>query len=84
MEILPSAHRHQISADDIRHAVDNAIGAINAPSQPDFTMLIGPDIVGRLLEIGVLTADDNEYVIHAMAARPKYLKVLERHQGDQR
>ena len=36
-------------------------------------MLLGPDQAAQLLEIGVLAAKDNDYVIHAMPARPKYL-----------
>ena len=69
MEILPSARKHGIGDDDIRHAVNNAIAAITTPTQADFTMLIGPDVTTRLLEIGVLAADDNDYVIHAMPVR---------------
>jgi hypothetical protein len=34
-------------------------------------MIIGPDESGRLLEIGVVADDDNDYVIYAMPARPK-------------
>jgi len=34
-------------------------------------------------EIGVVAADDNDYVIHAMPARPKYLKMFKPTRGDQ-
>jgi hypothetical protein len=44
-------------------------------------MLIGADTAGRLLEVGVLDAEDNDYVIHAMAARPKHLRLLQ-NRGD--
>lgn len=81
MEILPSARKHGIPDDDIRHALTNAVTAITTPSQPDFTMLIGPDTAGHLLEVGVLDAENNDYVIHAMPARPKYLRLLE-NRGD--
>ena len=37
-------------------------------------MLVGADHAGRLLEIGVSTADGIEFVIHAMPARDKYLR----------
>ena len=84
MEILPSAHKHGISDDDIRHAANNAIAAITNPEQPDFTMLLGPDQTGQPLEIGVLAAEDNNYVIHAMPARPKYLTIIRPKPGDQR
>ena len=46
-------------------------------------MIIGPDETGRLLEIGVVGDVDNDYVIHAMPARPKYLKLIRPHRGDQ-
>ena len=46
-------------------------------------MLIGADIAGKFLEIGVLAAEDNDYVIHAMAARSRYLKMIKPKRGDQ-
>jgi hypothetical protein len=84
VEVLPAARKHGISDDDIRHAVTNALAAITTPERPDVTMLIGPDRTTRLLEIGILAADDNDYVIHAMPARPKYLNLIEPRRGDQR
>lgn len=83
VEILPSAHKHGISDDDIRHAFENAVASITVPDQPDFSMIIGPDATGRLLEIGVVADDDNDYVIHAMPTRPKYLSLIRPHRGDQ-
>ena len=83
VEIRPSARKHGISDDDIRHAIDNAIAAITRPEQPDFTMLIGPDATARLLEVGVLETDDQDYVIHAMTARTEYLSMLETPRGDE-
>ncbi len=83
MEILPSARKHGISADDIRHGFNNAIAAITTPDQPDFTMVVGADLNGQLLEIGVLAADDNDYVIHAMPARVKHVKMIKPKRGSQ-
>ena len=83
-EIRPSARKHGVSDDDIRHAIDSAIAAITRPEQPEFTMLIGPSISARLLEIGVLETDDQDYVIHAMPAREKYLTMIEPKEGDSR
>ena len=76
VEILPSARKHGVSDDHIRHGLDNAVAAINTPDQPDFIMVIGANMNGQLLEIGVLADDDNDYVIHAMPARSKYLKMI--------
>ena len=83
MEILPRARKHRISDADIRHAFNNAVAAITAPHQPDFTMVVGADLNGQLLEIGVLAADDNDYVIHAMRARAKYVKMIKPKRGGQ-
>ena len=82
MEIRPSARKHGISDDDIRHAIDNAVAAITRPEQPDFTMSIGPDSTARLPEVGVVETDDQDYVIHAMTARNKYLNMLDKPGGD--
>jgi hypothetical protein len=35
------------------------------------------------LEIDVLAADDNDYVIHAMPARTKYVKMIKPKRGSQ-
>ncbi len=60
IQILSSARKHGIADDDIRHAIDNTVGAITTPNQPEFTMLIGPDGASRFVEIGVLSADDDD------------------------
>ena len=38
-------------------------------------MLLGPDQEAQLLELGVLAAEDNDCVMHAVPARPKYLSM---------
>lgn len=83
VEILPSARKHGVSDDDITHAVNNAIAAITRPEHPELTMLIGPAASAGLLEIGVVETDDQDYVIHAMPARNKYLSMIEPNEGDQ-
>ncbi len=40
----------------------------------DLTMLIGADLSGRLLEVGVATAEGIDFVVHAMVARAKFLE----------
>ena len=82
-EILPSARKHGVSDDDITHAISNAIAAITRHEQPEFTMLIGPTINADLLEIGVVETDEQDYVIHAIPARDKYLSMIESNEGDQ-
>jgi hypothetical protein len=84
VEIRPSARRHGVSDVDIRDSIDNAIAAITRPEQPEFTMLIGPTTEARLLEFGVIETDDQDYVIHAMPARDKYLSMIDPSEGDRR
>jgi hypothetical protein len=41
----------------------------------DLTMLVGGDRSGQPIEIGIATSDEGvEFVVHAMAARPKFLR----------
>jgi hypothetical protein len=44
--------------------------------QQRFVMLVGGSRTGELLEIGTVSDDDLDYIIHAMPARPKYLRLL--------
>lgn len=73
VEIWPSAYRHGITDDEIRHAVANTIRVI---SLDDVDMHIGPaGADGALIEVGVLVVDDDRLaVIHAMPARSKFLR----------
>ena len=69
--VLDSARRHGIADNDMLHAYRNPIRVFDPD---DMTMLIGPDEAGRLLEVGVASADGVEFIIHAMPARPKFLR----------
>lgn len=82
--VAGACRKHGISDDDIRHAINNAIAAITRPEQPEFTMLFGPTVNARLLEVGIVATDDQDYVIHAMPARDKYLSMIDRTEGDRR
>ena len=54
------------------HAVYNPIAVEYV--EEDLTMFIGPDPAGNLLEVGVVHRVDGPVIVHAMAARPKYLR----------
>jgi hypothetical protein len=69
--ILASARGHGISDDDMLHAYRNPIRVFEPD---DLVMLIGADDAGRLLEIGIATAEGIEFIVHAMAARPRFLR----------
>ena len=44
----------------------------------DLDMIIGADPSGRLLEVGVVTDEDEgiDVIVHAMQARPRFLEWL--------
>lgn len=69
--ILASARRHGIDDEDMLHAYRNPIRVFDLD---ELTMLIGPDRASGLLEIGVAEAEGVEFIVHAMAARPKFLE----------
>jgi hypothetical protein len=69
--ILASARKHGVADEDIVHAYHHPIRVLVLD---DLTMLIGPDPSARLLEIGVSTREGIEFVVHAMPARPKFIR----------
>jgi uncharacterized DUF497 family protein len=78
VEIHDSARKHGVVDADITHAVDNALAIEDAGEDPDRWLVIGPDRAGNLLEVVVLTAvEGNQLVIHAMAMRDKFRRLLE-------
>ena len=68
---MASARKHGITDDDMLHAYRHPIRVFDLD---DLGMLIGADTAGRMLEIGVTTAESVEFIVHAMAARPKFLE----------
>ena len=76
VEIRDSTLKHGCDADNVRHAVTNALVAYEDLDDP-YVLYLGPDIAGRLLE--VLTAVDEqgeEIAFHAMPMRRKYRRLL--------
>lgn len=69
--VVASARRHGISDTNVLHAYRNPIRIFDLD---DLTMLIGADEAGLLLEVGVATAEGVDFVVHAMPARPKFLR----------
>lgn len=71
--IAPSARKHGIEDEDMLHAYRNAADAWNLDE--GLVMLVGSDRKGVLVEIGLVRSDDGTPVIvHAMKARPKFLR----------
>ncbi len=76
LEVRDSALKHGCSADDIRHAITNALAIYDDLDDP-YVLYLGPDTAGTLLE--VLTAVDalgEEIAFHAMPMRRKYRRLL--------
>jgi hypothetical protein len=69
--ILASARKHGVLDDDIIHAYQHPIRVLQLD---DLTMLIGPDLSARLLEVGVSANDGIDFIVHAMPARPKFIR----------
>ena len=60
------------TVETILHAFNNPILVEDLGDR--MTMFIGPDRAGNLYEIGVVGTDEGPIVVHAMQARPKYLR----------
>jgi hypothetical protein len=71
-DIAPAARKHGIADDDMRHALRNPIRVEDLDN--DLTMFIGPARDGTLLEVGVADSDAGPVIVHAMQARPRYLR----------
>ncbi|MHB1711859.1 MAG: hypothetical protein ACYCV7_10720 [Acidimicrobiales bacterium] len=69
--ILASARKHGITDDDMLHAYRNPVRVFEFD---ELAMLIGSDQAGRMLEVGLTAAEGIEFIVHAMTARPKFVR----------
>jgi hypothetical protein len=67
----PRARKHGVADEDMLHAYHHPIRVLLLD---DLTMLIGPDLSARLLEVGVSTGEGIDFIVHAMPARPKFIR----------
>jgi hypothetical protein len=70
--IATSARKHGIADGDMTHAFNNPI--LVDERGDGLTMFVGGDRSGNLLEVGVIDSQDGPIIIHAMPARPHYLR----------
>lgn len=70
--VLESATRHGVNEDDARHAWAFAIDTYTIGE--GMVMYIGPSRSGELLEVGVVEWHSVLAIVHAMPARPKFLR----------
>lgn len=69
--IVATARKHGIKDNEMLHAYRNPVRVFGLD---DLGTLIGADESGRLLEVGVVATDDVEIIVHAMPARPRFLR----------
>lgn len=69
--ILVSARKHGITHEDMLHAHRNPTRVFELD---DLTMSIGPDRSADLLKVGIASAEGIDFIVHAMAARPRLLE----------
>jgi hypothetical protein len=78
VKIHPSARKHDVADEDIRHAIDHALAIEDAGEDPDRWLVVGPDRAGNLLEVVVLITNEGaQLVIHAMRMRAKFRRLIE-------
>lgn len=70
--IFGSARKHGITDEDMLHAYNHPIRVEYL--EDGFMMLVGPDRAANLLEVGVVTGQPWPAIVHAMPARPRYLR----------
>jgi hypothetical protein len=74
LKINWSARKHGIEDDDIKHAVNCAMGI--SDHENDLRLYLGPGRNADLIEVVVMREDRDEVAIHAMKMRPKYKHLL--------
>ena len=76
-QIHPSARKHGVSDEDIRHAWRNAVRLVEFDYRGEERLLvIGPDRSGALLEIVAVPADEPTRIIHADGLRATFYDFL--------
>ena len=76
VEVHPSALKHGLPVEDIRHAVRNAM--VSDDLEDDLRLYLGPSRSASLIEVIVIVRVDgrSELAIHAMPMREKYRRLL--------
>jgi hypothetical protein len=76
VEVLASALRHGVDSEDIQHALEHALAVDEIGDDPLRYLVLGPDLAANLLELVVLDRPNGPAVIHTMAMRSKYRRLL--------
>ena len=78
MEVLRSAFRHGVDQLDTEHALRTAVVVEEVGEDPNRFLVLGADRAGNLLELVVMDRPQGPAVIHAMAMRAQYRRLLPR------
>jgi hypothetical protein len=70
--VATSARKHGIRDDDMIHAFNHPI--LVDDLDDGLTMFVGANTAGNLLEVGIIDSFDGPIVLHAMPARPKFVR----------
>lgn len=78
LRVVPSALRHEVSIDDIEHAMEHALLIDHDfdGTDPPRTLVLGLDRAGNVLELIGVEDAGSVTVFHAMPARPAMLRLL--------
>jgi hypothetical protein len=76
VEILHSAFRHDIWAEDMQHVLNNALVIEEVADDPVRYLVLGPDRSGNLLELVVMDRPQGPAIIHAMPMTEPYRRLL--------
>jgi hypothetical protein len=76
VEILHSAFRHDVRADDMQHVLNYALVIEEVADDPIRYLVLGPDRSGNLLELVLMDRPQGPAVIHAMPMTEQYRKLL--------
>jgi hypothetical protein len=76
MEILHSAFRHGVQADDMQHVLKNALVVEEIAEDPIPYLVLGSDRSGNLLELVMMDRPQGPAVIHAMTMTEQYRHLL--------
>lgn len=71
--IVNQARKRGHKDDDILHAFRQAMRVIDLDDQDGFTMVVGPDQAGNILEVGFIDGEDGPVIVHCMNCRQSYL-----------
>jgi hypothetical protein len=76
VEILHSAFRHDVPADDMQHVPNHALVIEEIADGPIRYLVLGPDRSGNFLELVVMDRPQGPAVIHAMPMTEQYRSLL--------